>query len=142
MWNKGGARAAEWMTQSLDNKRSCSTMLWTCLTMGMRPPSLPLLPPRSKPLHLCSILLRMMSLMAAMQLGVLCLEFRGDSWGGERCSLLLLLGVLVDVVVVVVLRKLQMLKDGGGTGHQRCGRCSKATQLGQATLSVWKQRTS
>ena len=139
MWNKGGARAAEWMTQSLDNKRSCSTMLWTCLTMGMRPPSLPLLPPRSKPLHLCSILLRMMSLMAAMQLGVLCLEFRGDSWGGERCSLLLLLGVLVDVVVVVVLRKLQMLKDGGGTGHQRCGRCSKATQLGQVTLSVWKQ---
>ena len=80
--------------------------------------------------------------MAAMQLGVLCLEFRGDSWGGERCSLLLLLGVLVDVVVVVVPRKLQMLKDGGGTGHQRCGRCSKATQLGQATLSVWKQRTS
>ena len=142
MGNKGGAWVAKLMTQSLDNKRSCSTMLWTYLTMGMRPPSLPLLPPRSKPLHLCSILLRMMSLMAAMQLGVLCLEFRGDSGGGERCSLLLLLGVLVDVVVVVVLRKLQMLKDGGGTGHQRCGRCSKATQLGQATLSVWKQRTS
>ena len=100
MWNKGGARAAEWMTQSLDNKRSCSTILWTCLTMGMRPPSLPLLPPRSKPLHLCSILLRMMSLMAAMQLGVLCPEFRGDSWGGERCSLLLLLAVVVNVVVV------------------------------------------
>ena len=62
--------------------------------------------------------------------------------GGERCSLLLLLVVVVDVVVVVVLRKLQILKDGGGTGHQRCGRCSKATQLGQATLSMWKQRTS
>ena len=30
--------------------------------------------------------------MAAMQLGVLCPEFRGDSWGGERCSLLLLVG--------------------------------------------------
>ena len=47
----------------------------------------------------------------------LCPEFRGDSWGGERCSLLLLLAVLVGVVVVVVLKKLQMLKDGGGTGH-------------------------
>ena len=54
-------------------------------------------------------------MMAAMQLGVLCPEFRGDSWGGERCSLLLLLAVLVDVVVVVVLKKLQILKDGGGT---------------------------
>ena len=97
---------------------------------GDAPPSLPFLPPCSKPLHLCSIVLRMMSLMAAMQLGVLCLEFRGDSWGGERCSLLLLLAVLMNVVVVVVLRKLQMLKDGGGTGHQRCGRCLKATQLG------------
>ena len=142
MANKGWERAAKWMTQSLGNKCNCSMMFWTYLTMGMRPPSLPLLPPRSKPLHLCSIVLRMMSLMAAIQLGVLCPEFRGDSWGGERCSLLLLLAVLVDMVVVVVLRKLQMLKDGGGTGHQRCGRCSKATQLGQATLSVWKQRTS
>ena len=102
MGNKGGAQAAKWMTQSLDNKRSCSTMLWTCLTMGMRPPSLPLLPAHAKPLHLCSIMLRMMSLMAAMQLGVLCPEFRGDSLGGERCSLLLLLAV----VVIVVLRKL------------------------------------
>ena len=142
MGNKGRARAAKWMTQSLDNKRRCSKMLWTCLTMGTRPPSLPLLPACAKPLHLCSIMLRMMSLMAAMQLGVLCPEFKGDSWGGEGCNLLLLLAVVVDVVVVVELRKLQILKDGGGTGHQRCGCCSKATQLGQATLSVWKQRTS
>ena len=51
--------------------------------------------------------------MVAMQLGVLCPEFRGDSWGRERCNLLLLLAVVVDVVVVVVLRKLQILKDGG-----------------------------
>ena len=83
--------------------------------MGTRSPSLPLLLARAKPLHLCSIMLRMMSLMAAMQLGVLCSEFRRDSWGGERCNLLLLLVVVVDVVVVVVLRKLQILKDGGGT---------------------------
>ena len=109
---------------------------------GDAPPSLPLLPARAKPLHLCSIMLRMMSLMVAMQLGVLCPEFRGDSWGGERCSLLLLVVVVVDVVVVVVLRKLQILKDGGGTGHQKCGRCSKATRLGQVTLSMWKQRRS
>ena len=142
MGNKGGAWVAKSMTQSLDNKRSCSMMLWTYLTMGTRPPSLPLLSARANPLHLWSIMLRMMSLMAALQLGVLCPEFRGDSLGGERCSLLLLLAVVVDVVVVIVLRKLQILKDGGGTGHQRCGRCSKATQLGQATLSVWKQRTS
>ena len=79
MGNKGWARAVKSMTQSWDNKRSCSTMLWTCLTMGTRPPSLPLLPARAKPLHLCSIMLRMMSLIAAMQLGVLCPEFRGDS---------------------------------------------------------------
>ena len=37
---------------------------------------------------------------------------------------------------------MQIIKDGGGTGHQTCGCCSKATQLGQVTLSVWKQRTS
>ena len=102
MGNKGWARAAKSMTQSLDNKHSCSTMLWTCLTMGTRPHSLPLLPVRAKPLHLCSIMLRMMSLMAAMQLGVLCPEFRNDSWGGERCSLLLLLLVVVDVLVFIV----------------------------------------
>ena len=41
MGNKGGARAAKSMTQSLDNKRSCSTMLWTCLTVGTRPPLSP-----------------------------------------------------------------------------------------------------
>ena len=63
---------------------------------------------------------------------------QGRQLGAERCSLLLLLAVVVDVVVVVILRKLQILKDGGGTGHQRCGRCSKATQLGQTTLSMWK----
>ena len=32
------------------------------------PPSLPLLPARTKPLHLCSVMLRMMSVVAAMQL--------------------------------------------------------------------------
>ena len=41
MGNKGGAQAAKWMTQSLDNKRNCSTMLWTCLTMGTCPPLSP-----------------------------------------------------------------------------------------------------
>ena len=41
MGNKGGARTAKWMTQSLDNKRNCSTMFWTYLTMGMRPPLSP-----------------------------------------------------------------------------------------------------
>ena len=41
MGHKGGARVAKWMTQSLDNKRNCSMMLWTCLTMGMRPPLSP-----------------------------------------------------------------------------------------------------
>ena len=41
MENKGGARAAKWMTQSWDNKRNCSMMLWTCLTMGMCPPLSP-----------------------------------------------------------------------------------------------------
>ena len=139
MGNKGGAGVAKSMTQGLDNKRSCSMMLWTYLTMGTRPPSLPLLAARAKPLHLCSIMLRMMSLIAAMQLGFLYPEFRGDNWGGKRCSLLLLLAaVVVDVVVVVILRKLQILKDGGGTGHQMCGCCSKATQLGQVTLSMWK----
>ena len=84
--NKGGARGAKSITQSLDNKRSCSMMLWTCLTMGTGPPSLPLLPACAKPLHLWSIMLRMMSLMAAMQLRVLCPEFKGDSGGGAMQS--------------------------------------------------------
>ena len=39
MGNKGGARVAKSMTQSLNNKHNCSTMLWTCLTVGKRPPS-------------------------------------------------------------------------------------------------------
>ena len=55
---------------------------------------------------------------------------QGRQLGGDRCGLLLFLAVVVDVMVVVVLRKLQILKDGGGTGHQRCRRCSKAIQLG------------
>ena len=47
-----------------------------------------------------------MSLVAAMHLWELCIEVRGDIWGGERSSLLLvvillLLLVVVDVVVVV-----------------------------------------
>ena len=91
---------------------------------GDAPPSLILLPVHAKPLHLCSVILRMMSLMAAMQLWDLCIEVRGNSWGGEQCNLLLLvmmvlllLMVAADVVVVVILQKLQILKDGGETGH-------------------------
>ena len=80
--------------------------------------------------------------MVAMQLGVLCPKVRGDSWGGERCSLLLLvimllfLAMVIDVVVVVVLKKVQILKDGGGTSHQTCGCCLKTTQVGQVTLPI------
>ena len=44
-------------------------------------PSLPVLEAHSKPLHLCSVLLRMMSLMAAINFWELCKEVRGDSWG-------------------------------------------------------------
>ena len=142
MGNKGGAGASKSITQSLDNKRSCNKMLWTCLTMGKRPPSLTLLSAHVKPLYLCNVMLRMMSLMVAMQLRVLCPEINGESWGGERYSLLslvmmlLFLTVVVDVVVVVVLKKVQILKDGGGTDRQTCGYCLKMAQLGQITLSV------
>ena len=79
--------------------------------MGTCPRSLPLLPSHARSLHLCSIMLRMMSLVEAMQLWDLCTEVRGDRLGGERCSLLLLvmmlllLVVVVVVVVVVVLQK-------------------------------------
>ena len=57
--------------------------------------------------------------MVAMHLWELCIEFKGDNWGGERSSLLLLLllvvvVVVVDVLVVVVLWKLQILKNGVG----------------------------
>ena len=73
-----------------------------------RPPSRPLLGAPPQPRFLCSVLLRMMSLVAAMHLWELCLEVRGDSWGGERSSLLLvvmlllLLVVTVDVLVFIV----------------------------------------
>ena len=86
-----------------------------------------------------------MSLMTAMQLGILCPEVGAIGGVCERCSLLLfvmmllLLAVVVDVVVVVVLKKLQTLKDGYGTGHQTCRCCLNITQLGQVTLYVWKQ---
>ena len=102
----GGAGAARTMTWSLEKKRSCSMLHSTCLTMATRPPSLLVLAAHSKPLHLCTAMLRMMSLMAPMHLWELCIEVRGDSWGGERSSLLLfvmLLLVVVDVLVVVVL---------------------------------------
>ena len=116
----------------------------------------PLLPslspsPRSppQPRFLCNILLRMMSLVAAMHPWELCIHVRGDSWGGERSSLLLvvmllLLLLVVDVVVVlnvlvfVILQNMQIIKDGGGTGHETFGCCSKAIQLGQVTLSMWR----
>ena len=102
--------------------------------MGMCPPSLPLLLAHTKPLHLCSIMLRMMSLVVAMQLWDLCTKVGGDKWGGERCSLLLLVMMIllmvvdVDVMVVVVLQKCQIIKDGGETGHQTCGCCLKMIQ--------------
>ena len=134
MGNKGGTGAAKTMTRSLDNKYSCSTMLWTYL--GMRPPSLPLLPTYTKPLHLCNVMLRRISLVAAMHLWDLCTEVRGDRWGAERCSLLLLvmllllLMVVVDVVVFFILPKTQIIKDGGGTDRQTCRCCLKTTQLG------------
>ena len=101
----GGPGVARTMTQSLDKKRSCNTMHSTCLTMGMRPPSLPILVAQSKPLHLCSVMLTMMSLITAMHLWKLCTKVRGDSSGGERSNLLLfvmLLLVVVNVVVVVM----------------------------------------
>ena len=37
----------------------------------------------SQPHFLCSVLLRMMSLVAAMHLWELCIEVRGDSWGAS-----------------------------------------------------------
>ena len=96
--------------------------------MGTCPPSFPILAIHLKPLHLCSVMLRMMSLIVAMHLRELCTEGRGDSWGDERSSLLLvvmlLLLVVVDVVVVldvlvfIVLLNMQIIKDGGGTGHR------------------------
>ena len=33
----------------------------------------------------------------------------------------------VDVVVVVVLQKIQIIKDGGETGHRTCRCCLKTT---------------
>ena len=110
----GGAGAARTMTWSLDKKRSYSTMHSTCLTMGTRPPSPPVLAAHSKPLHLCNVILRIMSLMVAMHLWELCTEVRGDSGGASdrvHCLLfvvmlllfVMLLLVVVDVLVVVVL---------------------------------------
>ena len=69
--------------------------------MAMRSPTLPILAAHSKPLHLCSVMLRMMSLIAAMHLWELCANVRGDSWGDELSNLLLFL-LVVNVVVVVV----------------------------------------
>ena len=47
--------------------------------------------------------------------------------------------VVLDVLVFVVLLNMQIIKDGFGTGHQTCGYCLKATQLGQGTLFVWNK---
>ena len=72
-----------------------------------RPPYRLLLGALPQPCFLCGVLLRMMSLVAVMHLGKLCVEVRADSWGGEQSSLLLvvmlllLLLVVVDVVVVL-----------------------------------------
>ena len=82
-------------------------MPWSYLIMGTcapsRPPSRPLLGAPHQPRFLCSVLLRMMSLMAAVHLWELCIEVRGDSWGGgERFSLLLVVMLLLLLLVVVV----------------------------------------
>ena len=66
-----------------------------------RPPSRPLLGAPPQPRFICSVLLRMTSLVAAMHLWELCIEVRGDSWRGERSSLLLVVILLLLVVVVV-----------------------------------------
>ena len=110
MVNMGWAGAARTMIRSLDKKRSldrkrrCSTMPWSYLIMETcapsRPPSRPLLGAPPQPRFLCSVLLRIMFSVVAMHLWELCIEVRGDSWWGERSSLLLVVGV-VDVVVVV-----------------------------------------
>ena len=34
--------------------------------------------------------------------------------------------------------KHEIIIAGGRTGHQTCGCCLKATQLGRVTLSMWK----
>ena len=36
----------------------------------------------------------------------------------------------------------QIIKNGGGTGHQTHGCCLKMTQLGQGSLSMWKCQIS
>ena len=74
MGNMGWAGAARTMIQSLDRKRRRNTMPWSCLIMGTCASSRPLLgaPPQSH--FLCSVLLRMMSLVAAMHLWELCVE--------------------------------------------------------------------
>ena len=102
----GGPGATRMMTWSLDKKRSCNIINLTYLAIGTCSPSLPVLAAHLKPLHLCSAMLRMMSLMKAMHLWEVCTKARGDSWWGERSSLLLfvmLLLVVADVMVVVTL---------------------------------------
>ena len=94
MGNMGWAGAARTMIQRLDKKRSldrkgkCSTMPWSCLIMGTCavscPPSRPLLGSPPQPRFLCSILLKMMSLVAAMYLWELCIEVKGDSGGASN----------------------------------------------------------
>ena len=115
MGNMGWAGAARTMIRSLDKKwsldrkRTCSMMPWSYLIMGTcapsRPPSRPLLGAPPQPRFPCSVLLRMMSLVAAMHLWELYIEVRGDSWGGERSSLLLVVMLLLvlDVLMFVVL---------------------------------------
>ena len=74
-----------------------------------RPPSRPLLGAPPQPRFLCSVLLRMMSLVAAMHLWELCIEVKGDSCGGERSSLLLVVMLLLLLVVVDVMVVLDVL---------------------------------
>ena len=112
----GAARTMIWSLdkkQSLDRKRRCSTMPWSCLIMGTcapsRPPSRPLLGAAPQPRFLCSVLLMMMSLVAAIHLWELCIEVRGDSWGWRAIQS----AIGGDAIVVVVV--------GGGGG--RAGVC-------------------
>ena len=67
------------------------------------PPCRPLLGAHPQPRFLCSVFLRMMSLVAVMHLWEVCIKVRGDSWGGERSSLLLVVMLLLLLVVVDVL---------------------------------------
>ena len=129
MGNMGWAGAARTMIrsldkkQSLDRKRRCSTMPWSYLIMGTCAPSRPLLGAPPQPRFLCSVLLRMMSLVAAMHLWELCIEVRGDSWGGRATQS----AVGGDAIVVV----------GGGGRRGGARRVSVLRTVKHANYKRW-----